>query len=59
MTISNGVEVKHIMQYPPTKSVTKFEHEGWLDEMDMNEEIIQPLLPIRQDMGLKENTDEN
>ena len=40
MAISNGVEVKHITLYPPAKSITTFEHEGWLDEIDMDEEII-------------------
>jgi hypothetical protein len=59
MTITNGVEIKHISLYPPAKSVNELEHVKWLNEIDTNDEIIQPILTIAQALNLKENTDEN
>jgi hypothetical protein len=39
--------------------MNELEHTKWLEEIDIENEIIQPVLTIAQALNLKENTEEN
>ena len=57
MTISNGIVVKILTLYPPTKSSLDAKIPLWMDLEE--EEDIQPLLTIGRDLNFKIETEDD
>jgi hypothetical protein len=57
--ISHGDSIKKLTLYPPAKYSTELENTLWLDNLNNDEEIIQPFFTIDQVMNFKKNIEEN
>lgn len=58
MTITHGVETKHINLYPLAKPLLKTENIQWVEEEGHDSEGTLPVLTIAQAMSLKQNSEE-